>query len=201
MEFKPTIGELPAFDLPNVLPNLPGIADINWDFSNAQTSTIAPSKMSQKPPKPLDKSVSKRKSLVKVKDETVRSEISTQVPTPPVIQNSQKDSTEKKRSTSNLSASMIPPPAPAAPVPPPPPAPKIADSSQVKKVVKIDNDRASLLESIRNPSIKLKKVTVDREMRKKPLASDQEIKASTPGDIMDLLREKLRQRQKFISGK
>lgn len=163
MSFKPVLGNVPQFDLPDVLPDLPGVADIDWSMS-PRNFTIAPSKgFDELIPKEVTSRMPSSAKVVQSKEE---------IDEPPLKSPPQRE----KVIPIAPKATAAPPPPPAAPPPPPPPpvAPIAPPVAVTKRNVSSSNPKADLLAAIRNPNVKLRKVAnafeVSKKSRKKSIA-------------------------------
>ncbi|KAM8751705.1 WASH complex subunit 1 isoform 1-T1 [Acanthopagrus schlegelii] len=196
--YVPDLGQVPEIDVPSYLPDLPGIAD-DLSYSADLGPGFAPSGPTHNIPELP--SFSEESNLP-------GPQLQPNVPPPP--------------------PPPPPPPEPAlapatpagAPPPPPPPPPPPADGpSEVSRtpssapvagapseVVQPSDGRASLLESIRNAGgigkAKLRNIKERKMEKKKQKEQEQAVGvASSGGDFMSDLFNKLAMRRKGISGK
>ncbi|KAM8751706.1 WASH complex subunit 1 isoform 2-T2 [Acanthopagrus schlegelii] len=195
--YVPDLGQVPEIDVPSYLPDLPGIAD-DLSYSADLGPGFAPSGPTHNIPELP--SFSEESNLP-------GPQLQPNVPPPP--------------------PPPPPPPEPAlapatpagAPPPPPPPPPPPADGpSEVSRtpssapvagapseVVQPSDGRASLLESIRNAGgigkAKLRNIKERKMEKKKQKEQEQVGVASSGGDFMSDLFNKLAMRRKGISGK
>ncbi|XP_030282504.1 WASH complex subunit 1 [Sparus aurata] len=196
--YVPDLGQVPEIDVPSYLPDLPGIAD-DLSYSADLGPGFAPSGPTHNIPELP--SFSEESNLP-------GPQLQPNVPPPP--------------------PPPPPPPEPAlapatpagAPPPPPPPPPPPADSpaeasrtpssapvaGAPSEVVQPSDGRASLLESIRNAGgigkAKLRNIKERKMEKKKQKEQEQAVGvASSGGDFMSDLFNKLAMRRKGISGK
>ncbi|XP_063953782.1 WASH complex subunit 1-like isoform X2 [Lytechinus pictus] len=188
-KYTPHLGDVPVLDVPNVLPDLTGIAD-DVIFQSELEGSIAPSLPGAHIP-----------------------ELPSVTPQP-----SNLPALPAPEGPSNVPAIMPPGAAPGAPPPPPPPPPPevaapppppppppaavstAAAAPAPPPVAPTDTGRSSLLESIRNAggvknlkkSVREKKIEKKREKEQAP--------PSGGGDLMSDLFNKLSLRRKGISG-
>jgi len=119
--YRPVLGSVPQFDLPDVLPNLPMVADISWSSIVSQLPSIAPSHLDNIPALP---------DVVPEAPAGVRTDTSAQPPPPltpggapaPPPPPPPPPPLNAKASPSSPSQPPTPPPTP--PPPPPPSNPK-----------------------------------------------------------------------------
>lgn len=196
--FKPKMGEVPMFALPSMLPDLPGVADINWSMDVKQS--IAPSAA------PI-------LSLPSIDNFAF-----SHAPAPaPLKANSSVPSQPAKNIPSNPPAAPPGPPVAAA-IAPPVQAKPVVPIQNIVPDAPVDNGRNALLDSIRNPGLRLKKVAklLDSDDAPKSKNSDSSAgeptnsstgpvgkknNAPPPMDMMSALAAKLNARAKAISGK
>lgn len=238
-EYKPELGVVPTFNFSANLPLAKLAGDINFSTNaataNAEYVSIAPSVVHlptlpaltfeglpapSKQKQPISAvPVSKGSAAPATASSTTSSSAS--APPPPA------PSPAPSTTTAPLQPSLSSSNFAIAPPPPPPdlddllgdldfgaPTTKIVVSAPKEKnlapPVAASNDRGSLLEAIRNPKNKLKKVQRDANgdpIVDKPAASPAVEKksggagAGGGGDMMSVLRDRLRQRQSAMSGK
>ncbi|XP_053175108.1 WASH complex subunit 1 [Scomber japonicus] len=196
--YVPDLGQVPEIDVPSYLPDLPGIAD-DLSYSADLGPGFAPSGPTHNIPELP--SFSEESSVP-------GSQLQPNAPPPP--------------------PPPPPPPEPtitpaipegAPPPPPPPPPPPVESTSEASKVpssgpvsgapsdvVQPSDGRASLLESIRNAGgigkAKLRNMKERKMEKKKQKEQEQAVgAASSGGDFMSDLFNKLAMRRKGISGK
>lgn len=175
-----------------MLPDLDGIADINWSFAPS-AETIAPSKGILSDLPEFDWSMSGL-AVPSLLDQLPPSAPISAV-SPAVLPSPLKDAQPPLQAPAAPMA-----PTPAAP-PPPPPAPPVPVSSE--SVISMDS-RQALLDSIRNPKIQLRKVAPrahSRSIHEAEAVQKQAEKEVEGSDLMAMLRKKLAMRQAAISGK
>ncbi|TMS05745.1 WASH complex subunit 1 [Larimichthys crocea] len=194
--YVPDLGQVPEIDVPSYLPDLPGIAD-DLSYSADLGPGFAPSGPTHIPELPSFSEESNAPGP----------QLQPNVPPPPPPPPPPPEPT--------LAA-----PIPAgAPPPPPPPPPPPVDGTMVSQapssgpvsgapseVVKPSDGRASLLESIRNAGgigkAQLRNVKERKMEKKKQKEQEQAVgAASSGGDFMSDLFNKLAMRRKGISGK
>ncbi|XP_007545762.1 WASH complex subunit 1 [Poecilia formosa] len=197
--YVPDLGQVPEIDVPSYLPDLPGIAD-DLSYSADLGPGFAPSGPTLNIPE-----------LPSFSGEGVSPgpELQNNLPPPP------------PPPPPPPSEPALPPTAPSgAPPPPPPPPPPTIEipveatptpssgpvSGAPSEVVQPSDGRASLLESIRNAGgigkAKLRNVNERKMEKKKQKEQEQAVgAASSGGDFMSDLFNKLAMRRKGISGK
>ncbi|XP_014325337.1 WASH complex subunit 1 [Xiphophorus maculatus] len=197
--YVPDLGQVPEIDVPSYLPDLPGIAD-DLSYSADLGPGFAPSGPTLNIPE-----------LPSFSGESVSPgpELQNNLPPPP------------PPPPPPPSEPVLPPTAPVgAPPPPPPPPPPTTEipveatptpssgpvSGAPNEVVQPSDGRASLLESIRNAGgigkAKLRNVSERKMEKKKQKEQEQAVgAASSGGDFMSDLFNKLAMRRKGISGK
>ncbi|PWA14322.1 hypothetical protein CCH79_00012264 [Gambusia affinis] len=197
--YVPDLGQVPEIDVPSYLPDLPGIAD-DLSYSADLGPGFAPSGPTLNIPE-----------LPSFSGEDVSPgpELQNNLPPPP------------PPPPPPPSEPVLPPTAPAGAPPPPPPPPPPATAIPVEatptpssgpvsgapsEVVQPSDGRASLLESIRNAGgigkAKLRNVSERKMEKKKQKEQEQAVgAASSGGDFMSDLFNKLAMRRKGISGK
>ncbi|XP_014900259.1 WASH complex subunit 1 [Poecilia latipinna] len=197
--YVPDLGQVPEIDVPSYLPDLPGIAD-DLSYSADLGPGFAPSGPTLNIPE-----------LPSFSGEGVSPgpELQNNLPPPP------------PPPPPPPSEPALPPTAPSgAPPPPPPPPPPTIEipveatptpssgpvSGAPSEVVQPSDGRASLLESIRNAGgigkAKLRNVSERKMEKKKQKEQEQAVgAASSGGDFMSDLFNKLAMRRKGISGK
>ncbi|XP_039664500.1 WASH complex subunit 1 isoform X2 [Perca fluviatilis] len=196
--YVPDLGQVPEIDVPSFLPDLPGIAD-DLSYSADLGPGFAPSGPTHNIP-----------DLPSFSEESnahgspLQPNISPPPPPPP-------PPPPEPALTPTIPAGAPPPPPP----PPPPPVDSPTEVSRLpssgpvsgtpNKVVEPSDGRASLLESIRNAGgigkAKLRNVKKRKMEKKKQKEQEQVGAASTGGDFMSDLFNKLAMRRKGISGK
>ncbi|KAK5602162.1 WASH complex subunit 1 [Crenichthys baileyi] len=198
--YVPDLGQVPEIDVPSYLPDLPGIAD-DLSYSADLGPGFAPSGPTLNIPE-----------LPSFNEESVAPGTGLQNNLPPLPPPPPPPPPE-------LTLPAITP-AGAPPPPPPPPPPPTTDSlteaaptpssgpvsSAPSEVVQPSDGRASLLESIRNAGgigkAKLRNVKERKMEKKKQKEQEQAVgAASSGGDFMSDLFNKLAMRRKGISGK
>ncbi|KAM9377191.1 WASH complex subunit 1 isoform 2-T2 [Pholidichthys leucotaenia] len=194
--YVPDLGQVPEIDVPSYLPDLPGIAD-DLSYSADLGPGFAPSGPTQNIPE-----------LPSFSEENSASgsQLQPSVPPPPPP-----PPPPEPALAAATTAGAPPPPPP----PPPPPAEDSTDVSQrpasgpmsaaPREVAQPSDGRASLLESIRNAGgigkAKLRNVKERKMEKKKQKEQEQVGVASSGGDFMSDLFNKLAMRRKGISGK
>ncbi|KAM9755052.1 WASH complex subunit 1 isoform 1-T1 [Menidia menidia] len=196
--YVPDLGQVPEIDVPSYLPDLPGIAD-DLSYSADLGPGFAPSGPTHNIPE-----------LPSFSEESVvpGTQLPLISPPPPPPPPPPPEPTF---------APAAPPAAPPAPPPPPPPPALISTeasrtpssglmSGAPSEVVEPSDGRASLLESIRNAGgigkAKLRNVKERKMEKKKQKEQEQAVGvASSGGDFMSDLFNKLAMRRKGISGK
>ncbi|XP_041853280.1 WASH complex subunit 1 isoform X3 [Melanotaenia boesemani] len=196
--YVPDLGQVPEIDVPSYLPDLPGIAD-DLSYSADLGPGFAPSGPTHNIPE-----------LPSFSEESSASETQLQPNSPP----------PPPPPPPPPEPALIPAaPAGAPPPPPPPPPPPAQSFTEVaqapssgpvagapSEVVQPSDGRASLLESIRNAGgigkAKLRNVKERKMEKKKQKEQEQAVGvASSGGDFMSDLFNKLAMRRKGISGK
>ncbi|XP_041853279.1 WASH complex subunit 1 isoform X2 [Melanotaenia boesemani] len=195
--YVPDLGQVPEIDVPSYLPDLPGIAD-DLSYSADLGPGFAPSGPTHNIPE-----------LPSFSEESSASETQLQPNSPP----------PPPPPPPPPEPALIPAaPAGAPPPPPPPPPPPAQSFTEVaqapssgpvagapSEVVQPSDGRASLLESIRNAGgigkAKLRNVKERKMEKKKQKEQEQVGVASSGGDFMSDLFNKLAMRRKGISGK
>ncbi|XP_017261685.1 WASH complex subunit 1 isoform X2 [Kryptolebias marmoratus] len=195
--YVPDLGQVPEIDVPSYLPDLPGIAD-DLSYSADLGPGFAPSGPTQNIPELP--SFSQESSAPGVQHQSNSLPPPPPPPPPP-----------EPALTPAVPSGAPPPPPP----PPPPPAESSTEATKVpssgpvsgapSEVVQPSDGRASLLESIRNAGgigkAKLRNIK-DRKMEKKKQKEQEQVgAASSGGDFMSDLFNKLAMRRKGISGK
>ncbi|KAF3688872.1 WASH complex subunit 1 [Channa argus] len=198
--YMPDLGEVPEIDVPSYLPDLPGIAD-DLSYSADLGPGFAPSGPTHNIPELP--SFSEEGNLAGSQLPTNASFPSPPPPPPPPP--------PPEPALIPATPAGVPP---APPPPPPPPAdtevsrlpPTGPVSGAPSEVVQPSDSRASLLESIRNAGgigkAKLRNVKERKMEKKKQKEQEQAVgAASSGGDFMSDLFNKLAMRRKGISGK
>ncbi|KAM3869705.1 WASH complex subunit 1 [Diretmus argenteus] len=196
--YVPDLGQVPEIDVPSYLPDLPGIAD-DLSYSADLGPGFAPSGSSHNIPELPSFSGD-------LESNGPGSQFQPEVPPPP-----------PPPPPPPAQPAFSPTTPPGAPPPPPPPPPPPADtppqvsrvsssgpvSGAPSEVVEPSDGRASLLESIRNAGGigKLRNVKERKMEKKKQKEQEQVGAASSGGDFMSDLFNKLAMRRKGISGK
>uniref|UniRef100_A0A8C2WCC2 WAS protein family homolog 1 n=1 Tax=Cyclopterus lumpus TaxID=8103 RepID=A0A8C2WCC2_CYCLU len=198
--YVPDLGQVPEIDVPSYLPDLPGIAD-DLSYSADLGPGFAPSGPTHNIPD-LPSFAEEDFSSLSLPGFQLQSSVPPPPPPPPPPE--------------PVLAPAFPAGAPPPPPPPPPPpvdsprevsrAPGSGPVSGASTDVFVPSDgRANLLESIRNAGgigkAKLRDVK-DRKMEKKKQKEQEQVgAASSGGDFMSDLFNKLSMRRKGISGK
>lgn len=196
--YVPDLGQVPEIDVPSYLPDLPGIAD-DLSYSADLGPGFAPSGPTHNIPE-----------LPSFSEESSASEAQLQPNSPPPPP---PPPPPPEPTLAPAAPAGAPPPPPP---PPPPPAQSFTEVAQApssgpvagapSEVVQPSDGRASLLESIRNAGgigkAKLRNVK-ERKMEKKKQKEQEQVVgvASSGGDFMSDLFNKLAMRRKGISGK
>eukprot|EP00698_Gefionella_okellyi_P004295 TRINITY_DN1397_c0_g1_i5.p1 TRINITY_DN1397_c0_g1~~TRINITY_DN1397_c0_g1_i5.p1 ORF type:complete len:542 (+),score=147.94 TRINITY_DN1397_c0_g1_i5:48-1673(+) len=153
LTYKPAPGALPQFNMPKVLPGLPGVAELSWSADALQP--IAPSHLMANLP-----------VLPSIEPEPISAvPASVTAGTLPSLDAAPPPPGPQPSAQRGGPPPPGPPPPDAAPAqrggppppPPPPPAPPGGDDA-AGQASGDDTGRNALLESIRNPGIKLRKV-------------------------------------------
>ncbi|EYB84495.1 hypothetical protein Y032_0315g2269 [Ancylostoma ceylanicum] len=203
LDYVPESGPIEDLDLPNILPDLPGIAEdltvlddiVPSIFPDISLPVDEPSAVSVSHPPTETK-------VLKVDENNATNEKTIEIPDVPPPQTQPSSSPEIP----------IPPPAPPAPPPPPPPPPAlllspVPDSAPIPSLPQ-PNDRADLMAAIRAAGgagkAKLKSVKSSRRSVKESeslSSSALSDKNSSPGNsLMVSLAKALEARRKAISG-
>ena len=205
-KYKPKAGELPKFELPSNLPNLPNVAELDWstDDSMGGFSSIAPSDLLADLP-----------SLP-----TVTIVESAMPPVPGPAASGAAPPPPPNAPPPPAGGPPPPPPPPPPPgesasqsnpaPPPPPPAPSMGDEAgpAAPAAPAASDGTSALLEAIRNrASIKLRSVDKDAPPPKKGAKGDSREdapKAPAPSgglDMGDILKKALQMRRRGMGGK
>jgi len=183
--YKPVLGDVPIFNLPNQLPNLPNVANINWSVPDLPewSSVVVPSKRTN---------VLNLPTVDANNNSAAASSSSSNMGPLPNI------STLTPASDGSALPPPPPPPGPGANTPPQPPpnpgsTPEQSDETADKSTATGEpgDARSSLLDQIRNPNIKLKS-SKERELEdensekksKKPMRNT----ADLFGDLLNALK-------------
>ncbi|CAG0882192.1 unnamed protein product [Darwinula stevensoni] len=215
--YTPGLGDIPDFDAPPALPDLPGVAD-DLTYSGELGPGIAPSI-----PESLRAALP---DLSELTENNVIHSSSTQssanIPPPPICFPSIPVSIPNKDATDAPPIPPPPPPAPALTVPPPPPLPPPASMSippayssppievVAERPIQLPSDnctdaRANLLEEIRRAGGTRNAKLRSAEQRKLQDMKKRKDAKETPGavgggDLIEALRRTLEKRQAAMSG-
>ncbi|XP_035497604.2 WASH complex subunit 1 isoform X2 [Scophthalmus maximus] len=198
--YVPDLGEVPEIDVPSYLPDLPGIAD-DLSYSADLGPGFAPSGPTHNIPE-----------LPSFPEES--NALGSQLqPNAPLLPPPPPPPPPPEPALSSASPAGAPPPPPPPPPPPvdsPTAVPRLPSSGPMSgtpsEVVQPSDGRASLLESIRNAGgigkAQLRNVKGRKMEKKKQKEQEQAVgAASSGGDFMSDLFNKLAMRRKGISGK
>jgi len=153
--YKPVLGEVPEFNLPSVLPDLPMVADISWNYLDVpEFSPIAPSTQSLAPELPDVLSDPAVQAELPVPDASVEGMAA---PPPPPLP----DVSVPSYDAPPLPPTNIPAPPVDAPAPPPPPPVKLGGNPT-------SDDRADMLADIRKGHIGRLKDAKQRKLEDAP---------------------------------
>jgi len=180
--YEPVLGDVPQFNLPNQLPNLPGVANISWTGPDLpEWSSVVPS--------------NKRMTVANLPPIDISAASSSSAPLPNIA------NPPPPPSMGGAPPPPPPPPAKGLSQPPPPPAqtnggPSLPEStgndaeeeSGEKPAVDGGDTRNMLLEQIRNPGMKLKS---SKERKAEEVSAEKRAPRSTAdlfGDLLSALK-------------
>lgn len=160
--YRPVLGEVPLFNLPDALPNLPMVADISWSSVVPELPSIAPSHEANLPALPSFDPASNLPPAPAPASAPAASAAAPAPPPPPTVAAAAPAAAAPPPPPPPPPTAVpkappappVPPPAGGAPPPPPPPPPGGAPSAPPPPSIPVEvagalTSRSSLLEDIR----------------------------------------------------